>query len=133
MIQGQLYTILALLPQTPKNMPLLNLVQISWQIDFLLGVIFILSNPCQNFKITNKYLSAICLHQDLTKQNKCCQHLLYLITPEIVIEQLIFVLKGVAYMIIWEMFHGGIYLKLVFLLVNYMSEFRFELMHNPSS
>ena len=36
-------------------------------------------------------------------------------------------------MIIWEMFRGGIYLKLVFLLVNYMSEFWFELMHNPSS
>ena len=132
MIQGQLYTILALLPHTQKNMPLLNLVQISWQIEFLLGVIFILSNPCQNFKIRNKYLSLICLHQDHTKQNECCQHLVYLITPEIVTAQLIFVLNGVVYMMIWEMFHGGICLKLVFLLVNYMRGFSFELMHNHS-
>ena len=97
-----------------------------------MGVIFIFSNQYIKFKITNKYLSLICLHQDHTEQNECCQHLVYLITPEIVIAQLIFVLNGVVCMIIWEVFHGGIYLKLVFVLVNYMSGFSFELMHNPS-
>ena len=133
MIQGQLYTIFALLRHTQKNLPL-----VKSSLDFMadrisFGFIFQLSNPCQNFKITNKYLSLICLQQNHTKQNECCQHLVYLKTPEIVIAQLIFVLNRVVYLIISEMFHGGIYLKLVFLLVDYMSGFSFELMHNPSS
>ena len=51
-------------PTTKQHaLNLLNLVQILWQIDFLLGVISILSNSCQKSKIRSKYLSLICLHQ----------------------------------------------------------------------
>ena len=61
----------------------------------------------------------------------CCNS--HCIAP-IVIAQLIFVPNEVVYMIIWEMFHGGIYLKLLFLLllVNCLSGFSLELMHNLS-
>ena len=38
---------------------MLNLGQILWQTDFILGVIFVLTNLCQDFKIRNKYLSLI--------------------------------------------------------------------------
>ena len=43
----------------------------------------------------------------------------------------VLVLIGMVFVIIWEMFHGGIYLNLVLLLllVNFVSGFRLELMY----
>ena len=55
--------------------------------------------------------------------------------PEIVVAYFIFVLNGVVYLINWVMFRGGMYLKLVLLLmlVNCVSGFNLELMDNLSS
>ena len=70
MIQGQLHAIFGLLPQ---NMPFVKSVKSG--LDFMpvrlsLGVIFILSNSCQKFKIRIQYLSLICLHHDIPTSTK---------------------------------------------------------------